>query len=275
MAGQFSGVPSPEADHDDNTSDWLLPALDFNPQEEFEGHLNPDYENIPCENPDIFSTFTLMTAEECVVTSQQIQSGTMQEAETVDGNLLDNWHPVRKEIVVSLDNDLATPKRQVKRLFPCPVFVADTIMNRPHSCNGAEEKSMSDLRRHMTRGVRRRPHLSFLKLCRTCNEHILDKTEFREFHDLKCHNFRKQRRGADQERLWKELYRKVLSEPSNQASRPPHQLFATRHLSTTMAPPTVTQLPYNEGDIFLAISVINQNQIQSKREAVQIPCFIA
>ena len=59
----------------------------------------------------------------------------------------------------------------------------------------------------------------------------------------------------------------ITSEPSVQASRQPHQLYTTRYLLTIMAQPSTTQLPYNEADIFLAISAINKNQIQSENLA--------
>jgi len=47
----------------------------------------------------------------------------------------------------------------------------------------------------------------------------------------------------------------------------PYQLFAMRHLLTTMAQPTTTQLPYNEGDIPLAISSTDATQIPSVQRA--------
>jgi len=60
----------------------------------------------------------------------------------------------------------------------------------------------------------------------------------------------------------------VASEPSRQANRPPYQLSAIRHLLSTMAPPTTTQLPYKEADILPAIDFINRKQIKSERRAV-------
>ena len=57
----------------------------------------------------------------------------------------------------------------------------------------------------------------------------------------------------------------MASESRKQASR--HQLFAMRHLLTTMAQPSTTQLPYNEGDILLAISSIDTTRIPSARRA--------
>ena len=62
----------------------------------------------------------------------------------------------------------------------------------------------------------------------------------------------------------------MASESRRQASRAPHQLFAMRHLLTTMAQPSTTQLPYNEGDILLAISSIDAAQIPSARRAAAI-----
>ena len=46
------------------------------------------------------------------------------------------------------------------------------------------------------------------------------------------------------------------SEPPPQASRHPNQLSAMRHLLTTMAQPSNTQLTCKEADIILAISSI-------------------
>jgi hypothetical protein len=52
-----------------------------------------------------------------------------------------------------------------------------------------------------------------------------------------------------------------------QVSCEPHQLFMTRYLLSTMAQPTTTRLPYDEAQILLAISALNQRQIGSVNRA--------
>lgn len=55
---------------------------------------------------------------------------------------------------------------------------------------------MSELRTHMTReNKNREPHLTFLKLCKTCNHDVIDEKVFTVAHGAHCHNHRPQQKG--------------------------------------------------------------------------------
>ncbi|KAF2475487.1 uncharacterized protein BDR25DRAFT_310847 [Lindgomyces ingoldianus] len=102
------------------------------------------------------------------------------------------------------------PKASSKREFSCPVFKADTVLGRKHSCRGARAEHMSYIRRHLTSG--RAPHVAFLKLCGTCNEDFTDQKEFETNHGYDgefCNNPQKQRRGESAEEQWYTLYTKL------------------------------------------------------------------
>jgi hypothetical protein len=131
---------------------------------------------------------------------------------------------LRKGFHVELDHDRAVayprgnqlwevsviePKNK-KSLLKCPVFEADKVLGRPHTCSGVVAENMSELRRHLTRG--NRPHVPFLKLCPTCNEDILDRDEFEHAHGSHgelCNNPQRQRRGTSADVQWKILYGKL------------------------------------------------------------------
>lgn len=74
---------------------------------------------------------------------------------------------------------------------------------------------MAEVRRHLTRPLRNKkpPHLTFLKLCPTCNEDFLDSYEFETDHGHegeKCKTPRKQRKGdIGQREQWNALYSKL------------------------------------------------------------------
>jgi hypothetical protein len=55
---------------------------------------------------------------------------------------------------------------------------------------------MSGLRLHMLRGSRNRPpHMQFLKRCETCNNDIIDETNFSDNHGLNCDSHHPIRKG--------------------------------------------------------------------------------
>ena len=93
------------------------------------------------------------------------------------------------------------------------MFVAESVHNRPRTCNNVKMKTMSEMRRHLTRGSAGYPaQLSFLRLCRTCNEDFTDRAEFEQSHGYRgefCNNVRSQRRRGDAKVQWEALYRKI------------------------------------------------------------------
>lgn len=66
--------------------------------------------------------------------------------------------------------------------------------------------SMAEVRRHAERAH----HVSFIRLCPTCNEHFFDKEFFEENHGTegrRCNNPRKQARGTEaQGAQWQKIY---------------------------------------------------------------------
>lgn len=96
-----------------------------------------------------------------------------------------------------------------KNQFACPIFHHETIHGLSHTCNGIIVRSMSDVRRHLTRPIRGRPaHLSFLKLCPTCNEDFVDKKVFEDHHGYEgeiCNNPQKQKKGEAAQAQWEAL----------------------------------------------------------------------
>ncbi|KAF1829206.1 hypothetical protein BDW02DRAFT_178961 [Decorospora gaudefroyi] len=101
------------------------------------------------------------------------------------------------------------------RSFLCPVRAAQAKLGRlPYTCRGLQAKNVAEVRRHCLRPLpgKRPPHLSFLKLCPTCNEDFLDEIEYEQNHGkdgLNCGTPRKQRKGAGQKEQWDNLYKKV------------------------------------------------------------------
>lgn len=90
--------------------------------------------------------------------------------------------------------------QMLERSFPCPVCQAEQKLGSPHTCTSAPVTTLSAVRTHLTRRLPRGqpPHLPFLKLCKACNEDILDEHEFGTFHGvdgLKCDNPKPQRKG--------------------------------------------------------------------------------
>jgi len=100
-----------------------------------------------------------------------------------------------------------------ERRFDCPIFVAESVHNRPRTCNNIKLKTMSEIRRHLTRpSAGYPPQVPFLRLCRTCNEDFTDRAEFEGSHGYRgelCNNARSQRRRGDAKLQWEALYRKL------------------------------------------------------------------
>jgi len=81
-------------------------------------------------------------------------------------------------------------------------------MGRDRSCNGLDAKNMSDVRRHLSRY-----HVEFLELCKICNVHVLDQTEFATSHGVRCANPQKQHRGKAAEGQWMSLAKQLFTAP--------------------------------------------------------------
>jgi len=87
-----------------------------------------------------------------------------------------------------------------KRSLPCPFREAQEKLGLPYTCTAAPVGTVSAVRTHLIRKLPegRPPHLPFLKLCQTCNDEIMDESEFENLHGkdgLKCRNPHPQRRG--------------------------------------------------------------------------------
>lgn len=89
--------------------------------------------------------------------------------------------------------------------FACPIFQYDKAMGWKSVCNGVKGSNMSDVRRHLERS-----HRVFVKLCNTCNEDIIDQSEFENVHGGLCRSpVGDQRRGNRAEEQWLRLFRKL------------------------------------------------------------------
>jgi hypothetical protein len=62
----------------------------------------------------------------------------------------------------------------------CPWFKAALAKHRSRTCRNPVLKNLADLRRHAARG--RRPHLPFLRQCRTCKRTLTNKGIFENKH---------------------------------------------------------------------------------------------
>ena len=87
-----------------------------------------------------------------------------------------------------------------KRSLLCPSRKAQAKLGLPYTCGAAPVNTVSAVRTHLSRKLPKGkpPHLPFLKLCKTCNEDILDEHEFETLHGkdgLKCETPRQQRKG--------------------------------------------------------------------------------
>ncbi|KAF2438189.1 hypothetical protein P171DRAFT_169080 [Karstenula rhodostoma CBS 690.94] len=119
-----------------------------------------------------------------------------------------------------------------KRGFTCPVRQAQVWRgDSEFSCSASPFDTMAEVRRH----VERARHISFLKLCPTCNEHVMDKTDFENQHGQqgnKCTNPQKQARGIEaMQAQWWQLYHLVNSRTTNDTN-----------IKRIVSPPSVASL---------------------------------
>ena len=104
---------------------------------------------------------------------------------------------------------------KAKRSFQCVFRMVQEKLGLDYTCTGAPATTVSAVRTHLTRSLpnQKSPHLPFLKLCKSCNEDILDEYEFNTFHGadgFKCKNPRSQRKGdAGQQEQYDLLCSKV------------------------------------------------------------------
>ncbi|ORX93466.1 hypothetical protein BCR34DRAFT_239481 [Clohesyomyces aquaticus] len=142
------------------------------------------------------------------------------------------------------------PPAAQKREFACPVYEADILLDRRHSCRGTKAESMAHVRRHLKQG--RKPHVKFLELCRTCCKHFLDKREFETYHGKDgefCDNHHPQSRGKQVEEEWYSLYRmlspmaRVPLSPYVPLERSSQSTLDLRTLSVSLAETTTVTAP--------------------------------
>ncbi|ORX93469.1 hypothetical protein BCR34DRAFT_239543 [Clohesyomyces aquaticus] len=109
--------------------------------------------------------------------------------------------------------NLGKRKRREADLFlACPIFQADIILGRGHSCSSAgPAKNMSDIRRHLLRG--KKPHLHFLKSCKTCKKHVLHQQEYETRHGQHCGKVQPQRQSTETQ--WTLLFAQLYSDIEN------------------------------------------------------------
>ena len=137
-----------------------------------------------------------------------------------------------------------------RRVFDCPVFVAEVRNGWPRTCNNYKSENMAEVRRHLKnrpgRGYERQ--LSFLELCPTCNNDFIDKEVFESQHGYRgqlCNNRQPQRRGTNAQVQWELLYRQVEAAKSSQ-NLPARTLspLSTIHSDNT----DITTQEQNEGE---------------------------
>jgi len=116
--------------------------------------------------------------------------------------------------------------RKSKRSLHCSFRKAQAKFGLPYTCTAAPVTTVSAVRTHLTRKLPegKPPHLPFLKLCRTCNDEILDESEFENLHGkdgLKCETPRQQRKGdAGQQEQYEILCSKVEAYIVAQGTQP-------------------------------------------------------
>ena len=92
--------------------------------------------------------------------------------------------------------------------FACPIFQYNNYHRQQHVCIGTHGRKMADVRNHLIKG--RKKHLEFLACCPVCNEDVLIKEDFEDFHGENCRKPPSRRRdGTAGEAQWKALYRKL------------------------------------------------------------------
>jgi hypothetical protein len=99
------------------------------------------------------------------------------------------------------------PRAQVSQRLACPKFQYNIMHGRQQSCHGANEANMSGICTHI-----RRAHKQFIQLCKTCNEHVIDRHDFETSHGVHCRNPRPQRRRNLKEEQWLSLFKKFFCE---------------------------------------------------------------
>jgi len=130
-----------------------------------------------------------------------------------------------------------------KRSFPCAFREAQSKLGLPYTCTAAPVNTVSACRSHMIRKLARGqpPHLTFLRLCKTCNEDILDEHEFNTFHGangLKCEHPKSQRKGdAGQQEQYDILSSKIMAYILKQGNLGETRTFATAENDSSLLCP--------------------------------------
>ncbi|KAH7082683.1 hypothetical protein BKA63DRAFT_136347 [Paraphoma chrysanthemicola] len=163
-------------------------------------HIAQDFDTLPQPwpaNSNLYSNFlNLDTDWSAVDSSFDYQSG-------VD---TPSYSSNRRKRKASMGDERLPHQR-----FPCPIFEDETRRGVAHTCNGRGGNSMSELRRHMTRGSRgRRAHLSFLKRCETCNDDIVNERDFLDRHGPKCHTSRPVKKGKAADEHYRSFCEKLV-----------------------------------------------------------------
>jgi hypothetical protein len=106
------------------------------------------------------------------------------------------------------------PPNRITQLLACPEFQYNLMNGGKQSCGGANEINMSGVCTHLERA-----HKKVIKLCRTCNEHFVDKNEFETYHGDLCRTPRRQARGgAAKEDQWRLLFKKMFPKEERSVS---------------------------------------------------------
>jgi hypothetical protein len=112
----------------------------------------------------------------------------------------------------SKNEELDMSIKDTSSRFLCPIFQDEIEQGLPHTCNGWQGHTMSGLRSHLKRGTKtRKPHLTFLERCKTCNDDIIDETDFKDNHNSNCHTPHPLRKGKAAERQYQMLCAKIVN----------------------------------------------------------------
>ncbi|KAJ4349536.1 uncharacterized protein N0V89_008152 [Didymosphaeria variabile] len=101
-----------------------------------------------------------------------------------------------------------------KTTFMCPVRVREQDRgDSEFSCETSTFNNLAEVRRHMKRAR----HVSFLELCPTCNEHVVDKTAFEMWHGRNCNKPYITAIGPKgKEKQWQQLYDSINPKTTNE-----------------------------------------------------------
>lgn len=97
--------------------------------------------------------------------------------------------------------------------LPCPHRAAEDLKKDPedrlYTCHDLVGSDMSDVRSHV-----RQRHIPFCRLCKHCQDEVLDLSDFDNNHDKKCQSKKaKQRKGPEGQRLqWNILFQKFVQQ---------------------------------------------------------------